>query len=141
MCLDTTYFAKNWKYCSKIIFKCVNSVVWPIFNESFGEKEIYGSHKQCPTPTGKDRNMFLKKKKPKMRLWNADSVSKRILSLFFASLFYYSTYFCYYSWASLYFLVLFMSPTILFQLIFIFIYSTIYEPHCTFNKNFSVLVK
>ena len=23
---------ENWKYCSKIIFKCVNSVVGPIFN-------------------------------------------------------------------------------------------------------------
>ena len=25
--LDTTYFAENWKHCSKIIFRCVNSVV------------------------------------------------------------------------------------------------------------------
>ena len=142
--MDTTYFAKNRKYCSTIIFKCVNSVVWPIFNESLGEKEVYGSRKQCTRPTGKDRNMFLKKQKkktPKCRRWNADSVSKRILSLFFASLFYYSAYFCYYSWVSLYFLVLFMSPTILFQLIFTTIYSTIHEPHCTFNKKFSVLVK
>ena len=24
---------KNWKYCSKIIFKCVNSTVRPIFNK------------------------------------------------------------------------------------------------------------
>ena len=23
---------ENWKYCSKIIFKCVNSTVGPIFN-------------------------------------------------------------------------------------------------------------
>ena len=23
---------ENWKYCSKIIFKCVNSIVGPIFN-------------------------------------------------------------------------------------------------------------
>ena len=30
VCLDTTYFAENWKYCSKIIFKCVNSIVGPI---------------------------------------------------------------------------------------------------------------
>ena len=29
--LDTTYFAENWKYCNKIIFKCVNSNVGPIF--------------------------------------------------------------------------------------------------------------
>ena len=34
---------KNWKYCSKIIFKCVNSVVKLIFNEKVAEKsEIYG---------------------------------------------------------------------------------------------------
>ena len=30
--------AENWKHYSKIIFKCVNSVVGPIFNESFVEK-------------------------------------------------------------------------------------------------------
>ena len=46
-----------------------------------------------------------------------------LASLFFANLFYYSAYFCYYSWVSLHFLVLFMDPTILFQLTFIFIYS------------------
>ena len=39
-------------------------------------------------------------------------------------LFYYSVYFCYYLWVSLYFLVLFMSLTVLFQLTFTFIYST-----------------
>ena len=36
--LDTTYFAENWKYYSKIIFKCVNSAVRSIFNENFVEK-------------------------------------------------------------------------------------------------------
>ena len=46
-----------------------------------------------------------------------------LASLFFANLFYYSAYFCYYSWVSLHFLVLFMDPIILFQLTFIFIYS------------------
>ena len=29
---------ENWKYCSKIIFKCVNSTVGPIFNEKVAEK-------------------------------------------------------------------------------------------------------
>ena len=29
---------KNWKHCSKIIFKCVNSTVELIFNENFVEK-------------------------------------------------------------------------------------------------------
>ena len=36
--LDTAYFAKNWKHCSKIIFKYVNSVVESIFNEKVAEK-------------------------------------------------------------------------------------------------------
>jgi len=52
----------------------------------------------------------------------------------FANLFYYSTYFCYYSWAPLHFLVLFMSHTVLFQLTFTFIYST-------FSKKFLVSAK
>ena len=52
----------------------------------------------------------------------------------FVNLFYYSTYFCYYSQVSLYFLVLFMGSTILFQLTFTFIYSI-------FNKKFSVSTK
>ena len=38
-------------------------------------------------------------------------------------LFYYSAYFCYYSWDPLHFLVLFMGLTVLFQLNFTFIYS------------------
>ena len=33
--LNTAYFAENWKYCNKIIFKCVNSVVGSIFNIYF----------------------------------------------------------------------------------------------------------
>ena len=32
VCLDTAYFAENWKHCNKIIFKYVNSIVRPIFN-------------------------------------------------------------------------------------------------------------
>ena len=28
----------NWKYCSEIIFKCVNSVVGPIFNKKIVKK-------------------------------------------------------------------------------------------------------
>ena len=42
VCLDKTYFVEteteNWKYCSKIIFKCVNSTVGPIFNEKVTKK-------------------------------------------------------------------------------------------------------
>ena len=44
--MDRTYFAEteNWKYCSKIIFKCVNSVVGPIFNEKVVEKCNFIDH-------------------------------------------------------------------------------------------------
>ena len=49
-------------------------------------------------------------------------------------LFHYSAYFCYYSWAPLHFLALFMSHTILFQLTFTFIYSI-------FSNNFSDSIK
>ena len=32
---------ENWKYCSKIIFKCVNIIVRPIFNIFFGIKWLW----------------------------------------------------------------------------------------------------
>ena len=32
------YFGENLKYYNKIIFKCVNSIVRPIFNEKCAEK-------------------------------------------------------------------------------------------------------
>ena len=37
----------NWKYCSEIIFKCVNSMWRPIFNEKVTENEICGTYEQC----------------------------------------------------------------------------------------------
>ena len=43
-------------------------------------------------------------------------------------------YFCYYSWVPLYFFVLFMDPTILFQLTFTFIYSTFSKKNFSFSK-------
>ena len=49
-------------------------------------------------------------------------------------LFYYLAYFCYYLRVSLHFLVLFIDPTVLFQQIFTFIYST-------FSNKFSVSTK
>ena len=36
--MDWAYFCWNWKHCSGIIFKCVNSVVGLIFNEKVVEK-------------------------------------------------------------------------------------------------------
>ena len=47
-----------------------------------------------------------------------------LVSLFFTNLFYYLSYFCYYLWVPLHFLVLFIGLTVLFQLTFTFIYST-----------------
>ena len=48
--LDWTYCCwnwkiktENWKYCNKIIFKYVNSIVGPIFNEKLLKSRIYGS--------------------------------------------------------------------------------------------------
>ena len=40
--LDTAYFVENKKYCSKIIFKCVNGTVRLIFNEKMVKKEVCG---------------------------------------------------------------------------------------------------
>ena len=37
---------ENWKHCSKIIFKCVNSAVWLIFNEKVAEKWNLWIHDQ-----------------------------------------------------------------------------------------------
>ena len=52
VCLDRTYFAEteNWKHCSKIIFKCVNSAVGPIFNEKMDKKWNLWVHEQCMDP-------------------------------------------------------------------------------------------
>ena len=36
-----------WNHCSKIIFKCVNSTVGPIFNEKIDKKWNLWVHKQC----------------------------------------------------------------------------------------------
>ena len=63
--LNTVYFAENWKYYSKIIFKCVNSAVGPIFNKSFVKKEVCGSRKQCTGPTRKLKCMSQKTNKQK----------------------------------------------------------------------------
>ena len=109
LCLDITYFAKNWKHYSKIIFKCVNSVMWPIFKEIFGEKEVYGSRKQCPRPTGKDRNMFLKKKKTQnvdvemQTQYPNGYLAYFTIQLIFATIHEPHCIFWYYSWVLLYY--------------------------------------
>ena len=48
---------ENWKHCSKIIFKCINSVVRPNFKEKFVEIRTCGSHEQCTEPTQKNADM------------------------------------------------------------------------------------
>ena len=57
-----------------------------------------------------------------------------LVKIIFANLFYYSSYFCYYSWVPLHFLKLFTSLTILFQLTFTFIYS-IFSKSFQFQQN------
>ena len=58
------------KHCSKIIFKCVNSIVGPIFNEKVDKKWYLWVHKQCTNAlfTVEKVNLYgwkLKKKKKK----------------------------------------------------------------------------
>ena len=45
---------ENWKRYSKIIFKCVNSIVRPSFNLTFAFFCTYGSREQCTRPTEKN---------------------------------------------------------------------------------------
>ena len=70
VCLDRTYFAEteNWKHCSKIIFKCVNSTAGPIFNEKVAEKwylwvsyTVHGTHRidKSDKKVGKVRLLFM----------------------------------------------------------------------------------
>ena len=61
-------------------------------------------------------------------------ISVRLVWLNFVSLFYYLAYFCYYFWVSLYFLILFMSLTVLFQLIFHFYLQYSQQKVFSFSK-------
>ena len=70
MCLDTVYFVENWKYCSKIIFKFVNSTVGPIFNEKVVKKKRFMSlvnSAQDPLVWHKAIETQFKKKKKKKK--------------------------------------------------------------------------
>ena len=93
-----------WNHCSKIIFKCVNSTVGPIFNEKIDKKWNLWVHKQYTNTlfTGKSQHLRLlfmqqcinsnhippktrkkkKKKNAKRRQWNADVLSKLSLNIF-----------------------------------------------------------
>ena len=65
VCLDRTILLKlkteNWKHCNKIIFKCVNSSVKPIFNEKVAKKWNLWVHKRCTDAlfTGKSQHLRL----------------------------------------------------------------------------------
>ena len=91
VCLDTAENWKlkteNWKYCSKIIFKYVNSIMRSIYSEKVVEKWIlwvlwivYGTH-WCALFTRKSQQQRLQKeeKKTQMQLINVES--KRHLSV------------------------------------------------------------
>ena len=54
--------------------------------------------------------------------------------IIFTNLFYYLAYLHYYSWALLHFLILFMDLTVLFQLIFTFIYGAFNKKVFSFSK-------
>ena len=80
VCLDRTYFAEteNWKYCSKIIFKCVNNTVGPIFNEKIDKKwslwDLWTVHK-CTVHRKTGQTLRLKKKKRKLRKRRRNTLS------------------------------------------------------------------
>ena len=127
VCLDIAYFAENWKLIAKNIvakyfFYC-GVVPWEQCHTFFITWLVY---KQCQVK----RKCTQKATLPLCKR----TLSVRLIWMKFADLFYYSTYFCYYLWVSLHFLALFMGLTVLFQLIFTFIYIT-------FSKNFSVSAK
>ena len=75
--MDRTYFAEteNWKHCSKISFKCVNSIVGPIFNEKVDKKwslwDSWTVHK-CTVHRRMGQPLRLKRKKKKKNWGNAD---------------------------------------------------------------------
>ena len=62
VCLDRIYFAEieNWKHCSKIIFKYINSAVRPIFNEKVAEKWNLWLHEQCTDALFTEKSQHLR---------------------------------------------------------------------------------
>ena len=90
--MDRIYFTEteNWKHCSKIIFKCVNSAVRLIFNEKVVEKWSLWVREQCTGAlfTNSSRNRawsswnVCQKKKVKRKRGCRISVSKPTLNIF-----------------------------------------------------------
>ena len=85
--MDRIYFAEteNWKHCNKIIFKCLNGTVWPIFNEKVTEKwclwicEQWTNAVEKSTKPALEEKKRRKKKKEKVEK-NAKAESKPSLS-------------------------------------------------------------
>ena len=64
----------------------MNSVVGPIFNESFVEKKVCGFREQCMRPTKKHWNALLNEKKCETQMHCVSAVSKQILSIILATI-------------------------------------------------------
>ena len=89
---------KTEKHCSKIIFKCVNSTVWPIFNEKVTEKWNLWVCEQCTDPHVaenwlKSQTFRIKKKggaemhpKSKLNCPNILREFKKLIIIFFVML-------------------------------------------------------
>ena len=59
------FIAENWKHYNKIVFKCINSIVRPIFNVYFAEKRdlwvlwtVHGTHLNKKRAAGKRKMRF-----------------------------------------------------------------------------------
>ena len=79
VCLDWAYFCWNWKHCSEIIFKCVNSAMRPIFNKKVVENcnlwDLWTVH-VCTVHSWQNQLLRAepkKKKKRKTQRRNADA--------------------------------------------------------------------
>ena len=73
ICLDTIYFVENWKHCNKIIFKCVNSAVRPIFNIFKYVNSVATVRKQCCLLQSKFMWFYCLCAKKKKKTLNADA--------------------------------------------------------------------
>ena len=77
---------ENWKHCSKIIFKCVNSIMGPIFNIFLIREQcmhsVWTVHTLFTTVKSvpQSQKMRAKKKKKQQKTWreNVDAEPKRL---------------------------------------------------------------
>ena len=76
MCSTKSPFGYSWKlkiekHCSKIIFKCVNSILGPIFNEKIDKKWYLWVCEQCTNALFTIENVSIYGWKQKKKGWNA----------------------------------------------------------------------